>query len=100
MFDIAKLLERQSAREDKITKLVKYLKESGKSKLCTRKELRNMQGFERCCPRELRKLKQKLQANNIVIIGDVSTNQDDYVHLVYKYSKLYRDFKHHFRDQA
>ena len=96
MFDLAKLFQRQETKEDKVTKLAKRLKEKDSVELFSRKALRDLQGFIRCCPKERRQLTQRFEANNIVVIGNLTLQQDDYVHLVYKHSSLYKNFKHHF----
>jgi len=96
MFDITKFLQSQQAKEDKIAKLVKRLSEKGSAELISRKDLRDHQGFKRCCKKERKLLKHRFEANNIVVIGNLTLHQDDHVHLVSKYSSLYKNFKRHF----
>lgn len=99
MFTINDLQRWQEAREDKIAKLAKGLKESEGCERLSRKTLRELLGRKRCSKNELAELESRLEANNIIVIGNLTLRQEDYVHLLYRYSSLYKKLKSYLENE-
>jgi len=90
MFDINKLIKVQDAKKDPFTVLAVVLKNKNTVECYSRQYIRNLGGYKKCGRKEARKLMNRLMQNHIVLIGDLTCRQTDDVHLVYRYSSLYR----------
>lgn len=93
MFDIKKFTEANEAKKDPFSILANTLKRNDAIEPYSRKHLRNMNGYKMCGRTERQKLINKLSCNNVVIIGDLTLNQSDNVHLMYKYSNIHSKLK-------
>ena len=93
MFDIKKFIEVCEAKKDPFFTLAMKLKRNDAVEPFSRKYLRKINGYKACGRVERCKLIKRLKRNNIVIIGDLTLNQNDIVHLVYKHSRVYHKWK-------